>query len=308
MNTITTNKTTEITAIITVAGYSNRFNESLQKAYKEYSLKRGEQPWQKSVNKCIFKKYAMQYSLLENQILTLRKCGVSDFIIVTGNRNNEVKRQVKNLTSLFNAHTANTLNVKFVYNQLWTTTGSCDSFFHGIRVAKGTSKILFVEGDLYFDEESMRKVVEALRSGNDVFTYQLQEPIIAERSVIALFTDTKRLLGDDKISHNVNFIYDSSHKGVHINVGYRYLANSHANTSLAYQSIAAIYNSAQIWGFACASSLRSIAHDIRMSKPIRMKTNLEIVNRYFGALENPMPIEIKDWHNVNTVEDLNKLS
>jgi NDP-sugar pyrophosphorylase family protein len=167
--------------------------------------------------------------------------------------------------------------IRLVYNEHYRDFGSCYSLVKGIQsLSDNTGEAIFLEGDLFFDYISFSRIVE---SRKDVVTIN-RDLIESDKSVV-LYLDTKGFL---------HYLYDSSHRDLFIP-----------------EPFTAIYNSGQIWKFKDIISLKQIVSE--MSGTVSLKgTNLEIVQRYFGGINQIALeiIEIDKWFNCNTIADYKK--
>lgn len=175
--------------IITVAGTSSRFNNSLNS--KEPILK------------CIFYKGHVQHSLL-SKFLEFHK-HFEKIIIVGGFLFNQLETAIK----YFNYN-----NIDLVYNDKYNILGSGYSLYIGIQKALeyDFDEIVFAEGDLYIDKKSFLQIIKAKK---DVISIN-KDAIYANKAVI-LYTNAN---GD------IRYMYDKSHKALQINEPFIAIFNS----------------------------------------------------------------------------------
>lgn len=237
--------------IVTVAGTATRFNRDT----KVETLK------------CLYYEESPQYCLLYHILQSAAE--YDEFIIVGG-------FLYDNLIKFVNEHFQEFLpKIRLVFNPLFKEYGSGYSLIKGIEtVDPNSDEVLFVEGDLYIDRESFRKVFTAKK---DVITTN-NEAILANKAVV---------LYVDEHTH-VHYLYDTSHSALFIP-----------------EAFTAIYNSGQTWKFRDIKRLRSIVDNLT-EKQVK-GTNLEIIQGYFGAMsmENIDVIKFSHWYNCNTVADYN---
>jgi CTP:molybdopterin cytidylyltransferase MocA len=239
--------------IITVAGLSSRFNRDL------------EQP----VLKCLYYEDNPCCSLLAMQISRTYEY-VDEIVIVGGYKYDDltafVTKYIKD-----NEH-----KIKTVYNEHYHDYGSGYSLMKGIEaLSKDAEEVAFIEGDLFFDNESIEKIIT---SKKDVISVN-NDPILSNKAV-ALYFDAKNY---------PHYIYDTSHSCLEI-----------------HEPFTAIYNSGQMWKFANPVKLKKNCANLTQQQIVG--TNLEIVQCYFGdiTLENLEIVKVKEWFNCNTVNDYRK--
>lgn len=240
--------------IVTVAGISSRFNRDTSR----------------NVLKCLYYEDSPTHSLLYQIV-----CKVLDFervIIVGGYLYNELVMYAEKYLSNLGPQ------IELVYNAHYKDYGSGYSLIKGVeRVPEVANEIIFVEGDLYFDNESFSLVKKSLY---DVIT--VNHEFITSEKAVALYVDEI-----DK----VHYIYDTNHSLLSIP-----------------SPIKAIYNSGQIWKFTSLSKLNSV---ISLLSPKQIQgTNLEIIQAYFDNI--PVSdlnfIALNTWFNCNTVADYQKVN
>ena len=240
--------------IVTVAGISSRFNRDTSR----------------NVLKCLYYEDSPTHSLLYQIV-----CKVLDFervIIVGGYLYDELVMYAEKYLSNLGPQ------IELVYNAHYKDYGSGYSLIKGVeRVPEVADEIIFVEGDLYFDNESFSLVKKSLY---DVIT--VNHEFITSEKAVALYVDEI-----DK----VHYIYDTNHSLLSIP-----------------SPIKAIYNSGQIWKFTSLSKLNSV---ISLLSPKQIQgTNLEIIQAYFDNI--PVSdlnfIALNTWFNCNTVADYQKVN
>ena len=240
--------------IVKVAGISSRFNRDTSR----------------NVLKCLYYEDSPTHSLLYQIV-----CKVLDFervIIVGGYLYDELVMYAEKYLSNLGPQ------IELVYNAHYKDYGSGYSLIKGVeRVPEVANEIIFVEGDLYFDNESFSLVKKSLY---DVIT--VNHEFITSEKAVALYVDEI-----DK----VHYIYDTNHSLLSIP-----------------SPIKAIYNSGQIWKFTSLSKLNSV---ISLLSPKQIQgTNLEIIQAYFDNI--PVSdlnfIALNTWFNCNTVADYQKVN
>lgn len=240
--------------IVTVAGISSRFNRDTSR----------------NVLKCLYYEDSPTHSLLYQIV-----CKALDFervILVGGYLYDELVMYAEKYLSNLGPQ------IELVYNAHYKDYGSGYSLIKGVeRVPEVADEIIFVEGDLYFDNESFSLVKKSLY---DVIT--VNHEFITSEKAVALYVDEI-----DK----VHYIYDTNHSLLSIP-----------------SPIKAIYNSGQIWKFTSLSKLNSV---ISLLSPKQIQgTNLEIIQAYFDNI--PVSdlnfIALNTWFNCNTVADYQKVN
>lgn len=236
--------------IITVAGMSSRFNRDTEK----------------DVLKCLYYEDTPTNSLLSIQV---HKCfDLVDEIVVVGGYKYEdleafIRQEMKDVNH----------KMKLVYNDHYHDYGSGYSLLKGIEVVSDKAdEIIFIEGDLFFDTESVEKIIN---SKKDVISVN-NEPILSNKAV-ALYFDAQNY---------PHYIYDTCHSCLEI-----------------HEPFTAIYNSGQMWKFMNPSTVREICQFLTPEQV--QGTNLEIIQKYFGAYKNSQLdiIKVSIWYNCNTVAD-----
>ncbi len=236
--------------IITVAGMSSRFNKDTKE----------------DVLKCLYYEDTPTKSLISLQVY--KACDLVDEIVVVGGYKYEdlelfIRQEMKDVNH----------KMKLVYNDHFHDYGSGYSLLKGIEyVSKDTDEIVFIEGDLFFDTESIEKIIT---SKKDVISVN-NEPILSNKAV-ALYFDA---------NNYPHYIYDTSHSCLEI-----------------YEPFTAIFNSGQMWKFRNPSRVREICQFLTPEQ--EQGTNLEIIQKYFGAYKSSQLdiVRINLWCNCNTVAD-----
>ena len=236
--------------IITVAGMSSRFNKDTEK----------------DVLKCLYYEDTPTNSLLSIQV---HKCfDLVDEIVVVGGYKYEdleafIRQEMKDVNH----------KMKLVYNDHYHDYGSGYSLLKGIEVVTDKAdEIIFIEGDLFFDTESVTKIIN---SPKDVISVN-NEPILSNKAV-ALYFDARNY---------PHYIYDTSHSCLEI-----------------HEPFTAIYNSGQMWKFMNPQRVREICQFLTPEQ--EQGTNLEIIQKYFGAYKMSQLdiVRVGLWFNCNTVAD-----
>lgn len=237
------------TLIVTVAGTATRFNSDTD----EPTLK------------CLYNIGGAKNTLLY-QILDKAR-DFDELIIVGGYLYGKLEAFVNSELSEFKDR------IKLVFNPEYSTYGSGYSLILGIRNSNPkTDEVVFVEGDLYFNNEDFDLVK---RSRKNVFTVN-HELITAKKAVVVYEND----------SHFLRYLYDTAHSYLQIR-----------------EPFLSVFNSGQVWKFMDIEKLFRVVNGL---SPEQTKgTNLEIIQGYFGDLK-PDQYEMavfSTWHNCNTVKD-----
>lgn len=236
--------------IITVAGKSTRFNKDTKN----------------DVLKCLYYEDVPQKALIYQQLSKVAPY-VDEIIIVGGYKFAELCEFADKELKWFKA------KIKFAYNEHFDDYGSGYSLIKGIaQLNESTTDVIFIEGDLFFDQESIAKLITYK---NNVITYT-NYPVRSNKSV-AFYIDTQ---------NHVNYIYDTEHSDLFIPVPFK-----------------AIYDSGQMWKFMDAQRVKSIVQELTEEQ--KKGTNLEVIQKYFGILNANQygMLNIRQWFNCNTVED-----
>lgn len=221
---------------------------------------------EKDVLKCLYFEATKTNSLLSIQV---HKCfDLVDEIVVVGGYKYEdleafIRQEMKDVNH----------KIKLVYNDHYHDYGSGYSLLKGIEVVSDKAdEIIFIEGDLFFDTESVEKIIN---SKKDVISVN-NEPILSNKAV-ALYFDAQNY---------PHYIYDTTHSCLEIR-----------------EPFTAIYNSGQMWKFMNPSRVREICQFLTLEE--EQGINLEIIQKYFGAYKNSQLdiIKVSLWYNCNTVAD-----
>ena len=236
--------------IITVAGTSTRFNRDTDV----------------DVLKCLYYLGGPGNSLLYQQVNKVYD-SVDEIIIVGGYKFEDLTGFIKGELIEFSA------KIKVVYNEHFKDYGSGYSLLKGLEAVSGqTDEIVFIEGDLFFDKESVQKIIGSHR---DVVSIN-DEAIRADKAV-AVYSDASGFL---------HYIYDTRHSCLEIN-----------------EPFLAIYNSGQMWKFKDPAKVREVCASLTPEQ--EQGTNLEIIQKYFGEIREDCLdiVPVKIWRNCNTVSD-----
>lgn len=218
------------------------------------------------VLKCLYYEDTPANSLISLQV---RKAFdlVDEIVVVGGYKYEDLEKFIRNeMKDLIH-------KMKLVYNDHYYDYGSCYSLLKGIEVvSEKSNEITFIEGDLFFDTKSVEKI---LNSKKDVISVN-NEPILSNKAV-ALYFDA---------NNYPHYIYDTNHSCLEIREPFK-----------------AIYNSGQMWKFKNPGRVREICQLLTPEQ--EQGTNLEIIQKYFGAYKNSQLdiIRINLWFNCNTVAD-----
>lgn len=237
------------TLIVTVAGTATRFNRDLA----EPTLK------------CLYEIGGCKNTLLY-QILDKAR-DYDEYIVVGGYLYEKLQGFVEQSLKEFKD------KIKLVFNPEYSTFGSGYSLILGIQtVSPVSTEVLFVEGDLYFDNKDFERVKKSDRA---VFTVN-HEIITAKKTVVVY----------ENIEGKLRYLYDTTHSYLQIP-----------------EPFLAVFNSGQVWKFTDMSKLSKVLNSLT---PKQVKgTNLEIIQGYFGDLssEEYDMVAFNTWHNCNTVKD-----
>lgn len=242
--------------LTTVAGSATRFSESVGKP----------------TVKCIYNREDPNKTLLNHMLTQAKDYDV--FVIVGGFLISELEKYIDEVLTEEQKN-----KIILVDNKFYKEYGSGWSLYLGVKAVFdkfGTDfdEILFAEGDLFVDDESMNSV---MNTSNSVIT--INSEAIRAKKAVALYYDL------DNVPH---YIYDTSHGQLKID-----------------EPFTAIYNSGQIWKFADSRLLFYTTEDIEPSK--HEGTNLVLINEYFQRLARAGKvidvIPMKTWINCNTIND-----
>lgn len=241
-------------AVITIAGKSSRFNEGIPEENRKL--------------KAVYYEDNHKNTLLFHLLL---KCNQYDKIILVGGYKIE---SLEEYLLLLEVELSDKITV--VYNNHYVDLGSGYSLYLGLEEAfkYDPSEILFVEGDLDFDDESFKSVVNSTKS---VFTYTY-EPIYANRAVVFYKDDKER---------------------------YKYAFNSCHGLLSIDSPFSCILNSGQTWKFTEINKLKT-ANDW-FYENARKDTNLSIIQNYLDSGVDVNIIPLERWTNCNTREDYRKI-
>lgn len=236
--------------IITVAGMSSRFNKDTKE----------------DVLKCLYYEGTPINSLISQQVHKVFDM-VDEIVVVGGYKYEDLEKFIRNEMKDVNQ------KMKLVYNDHYHDYGSGYSLLKGIElVSEEAYEIIFIEGDLFFDKESVEKIIN---SKKDVISVN-NEPILSNKAV-ALYFDAQNY---------PHYIYDTSHSCLEI-----------------HEPFTAIYNSGQMWKFMNPKRVREICQFLTPEQ--EQGTNLEIIQKYFGAYKMSQLdiVRVSFWFNCNTVSD-----
>lgn len=240
-------------AIITVAGTSTRFRKSIGK----------------DCLKCIYSEKDENDTLLMRQLSMCKS--FDEVIIVGGYKFSELEAFVNKYLKEF------PVRITLVQNNHYEDYGSGYSLILGIQEAEklGVNQIVFLEGDLFFDSNTFKTIIE---NNNNVVTINT-DPIEAKKAVAFYINE----------HGTINYIYDTAHSALSIN-----------------EPFLGIYNSGQVWKFSDTAKVYKLTSELTQ-KEIE-GTNLVLVQKYFGSLsqEEYQVFRFADWINCNTVEDYRK--
>ncbi len=239
-------------AVITAAGISSRFNEGVPETEKQLKAiyGGGEQ--------------TLLYHLVQ-------RCMFADRIIVVGGyKFDDLKKYTAGLKPEVRD------KISLVYNEHFQTLASGYSLYLGLTEAfkYGSDEILFVEGDLDVDRDSLDNVI---KSNKSVLTYNC-EPIYANKAVV-LYKD-----GNDR---------------------YRYAFNSSHGMLKIDEPFSCILNSGQIWKFTDMEKIKTASGKFFTEK--KDGTNLFIIQDYFDHVTGTELIGLKRWTNCNTRKDYEQI-
>lgn len=239
--------------IVTVAGLSSRFSKSVGK----------------ETIKCIFTKKNYKSTLIYNLLSNFNSFDY--YVIVGGYRFYELKLFIdKYLWKLKD-------KIILVNNEKYITYNSGYSLYVGIKALEGKQidSIIFAEGDLFLDKESMDLIYN---TDSNVITIN-NENIDSEKSVV-LYINSEG---------HINYLYDLNHSLLEIAEPFK-----------------AIYNSGQVWKFNDITHLFFVIDNL--SEIEKQGTNLIIVQNYFKHLSKDeyTIIKFNKWINCNTIHDYDK--
>ena len=218
------------------------------------------------VLKCLYYEDTPANSLISLQVHKVYDL-VDEIIVVGGYKYEDLKQFIREQMKDVNH------KLKLVYNDHYHDYGSGYSLLKGIEVVSDqTDEITFIEGDLFFDTESVERIIS---SKKDVISVN-NEPILSNKAV-ALYFDA---------NNYPHYIYDTSHSCLEI-----------------HEPFTAIFNSGQMWKFRNPSRVREICQFLTPEQ--EQGTNLEIIQKYFGAYKMSQLdiVRVCLWYNCNTVSD-----
>ena len=242
------------TAIITVAGISSRFNEGISEEKKRL--------------KAVYYEADYKNTLLYHLLL---KCSFADKIILVGGYKIEALTEyVQSLEPEIRDR------ITVADNERFRDLGSGYSLYLGLEEAfrLGATEIVFIEGDLDFDDESFKTV---LGSEKSVLTYTY-EPIYANKAVV-LYKDA---------ADHYRYAFDSSHGMLTID-----------------SPFSCILNSGKTWKFTDMDRLKDANRSFYEND--RADTNLRIIQNYLDAGADVELAVLKRWTNCNTRTDYKKI-
>ena len=219
-----------------------------------------------NVLKCLYYEDTPANSLLSLQVHKAFDL-VDEIIVVGGYKYEDLERFLREEMEDVNP------KMKLVYNNHYSDYGSGYSLLKGLEVvSSSSSEIIFIEGDLFFDAESVEKIITSYK---DVISVN-NDPILSNKAV-ALYFD---------VQDYPHYIYDTSHSCLEI-----------------HEPFTAIYNSGQMWKFMNPARVREICQSLTTEQ--EQGTNLEIIQKYFGAYRSSQLdiVRINLWYNCNTVAD-----
>ncbi len=177
-------------AIITVAGSSTRFRESIGK----------------DCLKCIYTEKTEKETLLYK--LVKHCCEYDSIIIVGGYKFDDLKNFVNDSLTEFSE------KLILVRNNHFSDYGSGYSLYLGVLEAKktGADEILFAEGDLFLDAASFQRIIKS----NLSVVSTNKDPIEAKKAV-AFYINENGI---------IKYIYDTAHSLLYINEPFLGIYNS----------------------------------------------------------------------------------
>ena len=221
------------------------------------------------VLKCLYYEDSPAKSLLSIQV---HKCFdlVDEIVVVGGYKYEDLETFIRKEMKDVNH------KMKLVYNDHYHDYGSGYSLLKGIEVVSDkTDEIIFIEGDLFFDSGSVKSIIS---SPKDVISVN-NEPILSNKAV-ALYFDANDF---------PHYIYDTSHSCLEIK-----------------EPFTAIFNSSQMWKFMNPQRVREVCQFLTPEQ--EQGTNLEIIQKYFGAFKMSQLdiVRVSLWFNCNTISDYRK--
>lgn len=238
-------------AIITVAGVSSRFNENEKEP----------------VLKCLYnlgdKKKTLLYSILKKTV------GCDGVVVVGGYQYDALMAYIKEIEGDFS------FSIDAVYNPHYEKYGSGYSLKLGLQKCleqEDCTEIIFIEGDLYFDQASMQSMMCHKKN----YLTINHEAILAKKAV-ALYINEQE---------EIKYLYDTQHGALEIK-----------------EPFVAIYNSGQVWKFAERDYANQVFQG--MDECEWWGTNLVFIEKYFRRVsrESVEILAFKEWTNCNTRSD-----
>ena len=176
--------------IITVAGMSSRFNKDTKE----------------DVLKCLYYEDKPENTLLSLQVHKTVDL-VDEIVVVGGYKYDDLVAFIRDYMKDVNK------KMKVVYNDHYHDYGSGYSLIKGIEaVSDQTDEIIFIEGDLFFDTDSIEAIIN---SPKDVISVN-NEPILSNKAV-ALYFDAQNY---------PHYIYDTNHSCLEIHEPFTAIYNS----------------------------------------------------------------------------------
>lgn len=237
--------------VITVAGLSSRFNH-------------GEED---DVLKCIHYNDNPKKTLLYG---ILQKChGCREAIIVGGYKYQKLKEYTESQRKEFS------FGIEVVYNEHYQIYGSGYSLKIGIREClkkKDCTDIVFIEGDLVFDSQTLENIFCEKKS-----CLTVNQDVISSDKSVAVYRNRQE---------EFKFLYDACHGFFQIG-----------------EPFSVIYNSGQVWKFADCEAVKQIMG--RVADEDWHGTNLKFIETYFNAIPKDciQIFKFNKWINCNTRAD-----
>ena len=236
-------------AIITLAGKSSRFSRSVGHV----------------CHKSLYQDTPDDNTLLAMQLQLLTQAGFREIILVGGFCFDALEEFVKK--SHFE------IPIKLVNNKHYEDLGSCYSLCLGIdAVSCDASSVLFMEGDLLFDDKTF---LELVSKEDDAITST--HSIVDARTSVAFYVTPKG---------NLRYEYDGNHKVLQVR-----------------EPFVKIGDSGQVWQFANVKRLKDcIKHyDVAEWSGINL---VPILDYYRDIDANAIRVcQFRVWFNCNTISD-----
>ena len=176
------------TAIITIAGASTRFSQSIGF----------------EIHKAIYSYKNSSWTILAHQ-LNLLKDTCSEILIVTGYKHREIELYLKNNFSK--------LTYNLIYNKHYLDYGSAYSLILGIdAVDEDTDELLFLEGDLIFDNFTFNQIINTPK--NVITSNNI---LINAKTAVIFYINNQNI---------IKYLYDVNHEVLEINEPFIQLGNS----------------------------------------------------------------------------------